>query len=203
MKTGQIIAVLFLIIVVALAVFLFYRPGGSQPSGSEDVLKGTIKALVKNSPNSIHVTVPSFKNRSRIPTKYTCDGADVSPEINIGNVPSDAKSIAIIMYDPDAPSGIFYHWGLYNIPPSTAHIPEGLPESVNTDYGLQLRNSFGGIGYGGACPPKGHGTHRYVILVLALDTTLDLPPYTMIPQFIDAAKTHVIAYGVYIGLYSR
>jgi len=196
-----VLACLIIIAVLAVGLALYYsaimRPGGAP------LIPEELDELVKGKPQSITVSSPAFPNGGSIPAKYTCDGDDVSPEIRISGVPQNAQTLMLIMYDPDAPGGTFYHWALYNIPPDTTAIPEGLPKAPATKYGLQALNSFGGMGYGGPCPPWGHAPHRYVILILALDTMLSTPPEITIAQLIQAAKGHVIAYGIYMGTYSR
>ncbi len=152
---------------------------------------------------SLRVESKAFTNGSRIPGKYTCVGEDVSIPITIGNTPPNTKSLLLIMYDPDAPYHVFYHWILYNIPASTIEIPEGLEKTGETEYGLQGVNDFGKVGYGGPCPSPGHGVHRYVVLVLALDKELDLDTKASLDQVISQASGHVIAYGYIIGTYSR
>ena len=89
------------------------------------------------------------------------------------------------------------------MPPDTLEIPEDIPKTPITDYGMQGRNDFGKIGYGGPCPPKGHGSHRYFFVVVALDIELDLPPGASLSDIVNAAKDHVLAYGEYMGVYNR
>ena len=152
----------------------------------------------------MRVQIPAFSNGSRIPQIYTCDGEDINPEIVITDVPEEARSLAIVVYDPDAPLGIFYHWLLYDIPVngSTVVVPEALPKSFETAYGYQGINDFGRIGYNGPCPPRGHGVHRYYFLVVALDTRLP-PQRIKARDFLELVKGHVIAEAEYMGTYSR
>ncbi|WFO76394.1 YbhB/YbcL family Raf kinase inhibitor-like protein [Desulfurococcaceae archaeon MEX13E-LK6-19] len=151
----------------------------------------------------IKVSSPAFGFGGKIPVKYTCDGEDISPPLLIKGVPPSAKSLVLIMYDPDAPGGTFYHWIMYNIEPKNMSLPENIPPEPETPYGLQGINDFNKIGYSGPCPPPGLGTHRYYILVLALDTKLDLEPGASKEEVINALKNHVIAYGYYMGVYGR
>lgn len=163
----------------------------------------SIERALEGAPKSIEVKIPVFKYGGRIPVKYTCDGEDVSPPIEISGVPSGAKTLALIMYDPDAPIGVFYHWGLYNIPLDKTSLPENIPKTRETSYGLQASNDFGSIGYGGPCPPPGHGTHRYFFLVVALNKPLDVEPGVSVRKLPEYIKGKAIAYGVYMGTYSR
>ncbi len=144
-----------------------------------------------------------FKNGELIPKKYTCDGEDISPPLELVNLSPKAKSIAIIMEDPDAPMGTFTHWIIWDIPP-THKIPEGIPrgkEITKPFKAYQGRNDFGYYGYGGPCPPKGK-PHRYVFKVYVLDTVLNLKDATK-EQLLKAMRGHIIQYGELVGLYGR
>jgi len=110
-----------------------------------------------------------FEHEGMIPEKYTCDGANVAPVLKISDVPKKAKSLALIVDDPDAPVGLWVHWVLYNIPPKTAEIDENnLPKG--TTAGM---TNFGFTKWGGPCPPD--GMHRYYFKLYALDENLKLP----------------------------
>ena len=152
--------------------------------------------------NAIDVKSSAFKNGEIIPSKYTCDGKNVSIPLNIENFPKETKSFAVIMDDPDAPIGTFIHWVIYNIPSNFTNLPENIPNVPILKYGiLQGRNDFGKIGYGGPCPPN--GTHRYFIKVYALDKVLNLNPKLTKQQLLNSIKTHIIEKATIIGLYSR
>ncbi len=151
----------------------------------------------------LKVSSPVFNNGERIPDKYTCMGKDVSPPLTIENIPKDTVELALIMYDPDAPIGIFYHWLLYAIPPDKNNLPEAIPREETTEYGVQGINDFGNIGYGGPCPPPGHGVHRYYFLVVALKEEIGLAPGANAREVLDAISGKVIGYGVLYGTYSR
>lgn len=162
-----------------------------------------LEEAVNGKPMVIKVSSPAFSFGGEIPQRYTCDGEDYSPPIRIDGVPVNARSLVLIMYDPDAPKGTFYHWIMYNIPPKNITLPENIPAKPETPYGLQGVNDFGVVGYKGPCPPPGLGKHRYYILVMALDTILDLKPGASKEEVINALKDHVIAYGYYMGVYGR
>jgi Raf kinase inhibitor-like YbhB/YbcL family protein len=161
-----------------------------------DLVKSVAKEVIS-------VKSPAFNHGERIPTKYTCDGSDVSPPLRIDNVPEEATELALIMYDPDAPIGIFYHWLLYSIDPSIRELPENVPKEEETEYGIQGINDFDRIGYGGPCPPPGHGRHRYYFLVVALREESGLTAGANASEVLDAIKDKVIGYGVLMGTYSR
>ena len=142
------------------------------------------------------ITSSAFQQAASIPSKFTCDGADASPPLQISDVPSGAKSLVLIVDDPDAPSGLFTHWIVWNIPPQTGSIDEG-----SSPKAVQGTNDFGKSGYGGPCPPA--GTHRYYFRIFALDRELDLSFGAKRAQIDAAIKGHVIAQGELMGRYSR
>ena len=185
----------------AIGFYMFEHRGGGGGSAVSVPLPGWLGSA----PRVIEVSSPDFSMGGRIPERFTCDGEDVSPEILIGNVPPEAKSIALIMYDPDAPAGWFTHWVLYDVPPTVARIPRAVPpRPVVEGLGLQGVNDFGRIGYGGPCPPRGHGVHRYIFLVVALDVPrTGLPPGASLGQLVERIQGHIVGYGYTYGTYSR
>ncbi len=190
----KLLIALFIVIIVIIIVVFYINYLRLRLTGT------SILGLVEDKPKNIIFKVSGFRNNTTIPTKYTCDGDNVSPEIVIEKVPPEAKSLVLIVYDPDAPHGIFYHWILYNIPASTKVIPENVTREKATRWGLQGINSFGYIGYGGPCPPPG-ARHRYVFLLMALDKNLDLPPGAPYADVIEDIRDHIIGYGIYVGYY--
>lgn len=148
----------------------------------------------------------TFLNYSQIPTRYTCNGSNISPALGWTNLPRGARSLVLILEDPDAPdpdapSMTWVHWILYNISPLSHGIPEGVaPEELPPGTLLGL-NDWHYVGYGGPCPPMGR--HRYVHRLLALDTLLpdlDCPNKLKLER---AAKGHILAQAELIGLYQR
>ena len=142
------------------------------------------------------ITSSAFQQGGNIPTKLTCDGEDMSPPLQITGVPAEAKSLALITDDPDAPGGLFTHWLIWNIPPQTNSIAEG-----SAPKGVQGTNDFGKSGYGAPCPPS--GMHRYFFRVFALDRELDLRSGAKRSQLEAAIKGHVIGQGELMGRYAR
>ena len=137
-----------------------------------------------------------------IPKKHTCDGDDISPPLEWESVPENAKSIALISDDPDAPMGTWVHWVYYDIPVSINGLPENLTPVENPEIGgKQGTNDFGRIGYGGPCPPG--GTHRYYFKIYALDTTLNLSPGAEKKKLLEAMEGHIIEQAQTIGKYKR
>ena len=142
------------------------------------------------------ITSSAFNEGGNIPSKFTCDGSDTSPPLQLTSVPPGAKSLVLIADDPDAPGGLFTHWLLWNIPPQTNSISEG-----TAPKGVHGTNDFGKSGYKGPCPPP--GTHRYSFKVFALDRELDLRSGAKRRQVDAAMKGHVIAQAELVGRYSR
>ena len=113
----------------------------------------------------MEIKSPAFSEGQAIPSKYTCDGKDVSPPITWSETPRGTKSLALIADDPDAPMGTWVHWVIYNLPPGTRQLPEELPTDGRLPDGtIQGKTDFGRAGYGGPCPPS--GTHRYFFRLL-------------------------------------
>jgi Raf kinase inhibitor-like YbhB/YbcL family protein len=145
---------------------------------------------------TMKITSSAFHEGANIPSKFTCDGSDTSPPLQIAGVPSGAKSLVLIVDDPDAPSGLFTHWLVWNIPPQTGSIAEG-----SAPKGVQGANDFGKSGYGGPCPPP--GTHRYSFKIFALDRELELRSGAKRSQVDAAMKGHIIAQGELVGRYAK
>ena len=153
-------------------------------------------ALFAAAGTKMKITSSAFQEGGNIPSKFTCDGANTNPPLQIFDVPAEAKSLVLVMDDPDAPSGLFTHWAVWNISPQATAIAEG-----STPKGVQGTNDFGKSGYGGPCPPS--GAHRYYFRVFALDRELDLRSGAKRSQLDAAMKGHVIAQGELMGRYSR
>ena len=149
------------------------------------------------SEHAMKLSSPDFSDGGNIPERFTCQGKDVSPTLTIGGVPKEAKSLVLIVDDPDAPAGNFTHWLMWNILPTLTEIVGNKPPS----HAVQGVNDFGKNNYRGPCPPP--GIHRYFFKLYALDTTLALPP-TSKRKVVDAAiKGHIIADATLMGMYSR
>jgi len=145
---------------------------------------------------------PVFTEGAMIPTKYTCDGQNISPPLEWKNAPADTKSFVLISDDPDAPMGIWVHWVVYNIPPDMMNLDEDIrPEKEFKNGMRQGSNDWPEIGYGGPCPPG--GTHRYYFKLYALDTILDLKPGATKAQLLKAMKGHILAEAQLMGKYKR
>src|SRR5688572_4136422 len=135
-----------------------------------------------------------FSHKGHIPPKYTCEGRDINPPLEVSNIPEGTKTLAVIMEDPDAPRGVFDHWIVWNISPN-----EAIAEQTNP--GISGTNDFGKTGYGGPCPPS--GVHRYFFKVYALDTKLDLLAGADKNALLEAMSEHILAEGELMGLYQK
>lgn len=144
----------------------------------------------------MQLTSPEFKSMGFIPAKFTCDGQDINPALEINGVPEAAKSLALIVDDPDAPRGTWVHWVVFNIPPATGRIEE------NSMPGKQAINTAGQSSYHGPCPPS--GSHRYFFKLYALDTLLNLEEnYTDKGRLEKAMQGHILDKAELIGVYNR
>jgi Raf kinase inhibitor-like YbhB/YbcL family protein len=146
----------------------------------------------------LKVSSPSFENGGLIPAKFTCDGENFSPEINWEGVPENAQSLSLICDDPDAPSGDFVHWVVFNIPVEVNGFKENARVSEIADLGS---TDFGRPGYGGPCPPS--GTHHYHFKVYALDEMLEIDKNIDKYDLLDKMEGHILAKGELVGLYRR
>ncbi|MBM2816576.1 MAG: Phospholipid-binding protein [Ignavibacteria bacterium] len=152
---------------------------------------------------SISITSPDFTQGGIIPVKFTCDGDDKSPRFTFSDIPDNAKSLAVICLDPDAPNGTFYHWLIYNIPPTLKGFIEGIPKNRQLQNGsLQGKNDYGQIGYNGPCCPKG-STHRYFFRLYALDVMLKISGGANDNELERAMKDRVIAQGELMAKFKR
>lgn len=154
-------------------------------------------------PPTLEVTSGAFPPGGQIPVAFTCDGANISPPISWSAVPQGTAAIALLFTDPDAPSGTFVHWVVYNIPPGTGGLSAGTPGGNILPAGsLQGTNDMGRAGYGGPCPPGGK-PHHYHFTVYALDTPLNLPGTRDGRMLEGAMAGHILARGEITGLYQR
>ena len=152
--------------------------------------------------NEIKVTSVAFQQGQPIPRQYTCAGVNISPPLEWSGLPKTAKTIAIVVNDPDAPGGSWIHWVLYNVPADNIGFVENVPMSETLKAGgFQGKNDFGKIGYGGPCPPS--GTHRYFFKLYAVDAELPLKAGATWPELEKALDDHVVGQGQLMGTYSR
>jgi Raf kinase inhibitor-like YbhB/YbcL family protein len=145
----------------------------------------------------MELTSAAFENNGAIPTKYTCQGEGLSPELTIKEVPSAAKALALTVDDPDAPHGTFDHWVVYNFAPTTATIAEGAAPAGGTE-GV---NGTGKPGYMGPCPPS--GVHHYHFKLYALDGPVGLEAGASKEELLSAMRGHIVAQTELIGTYEK
>ena len=152
---------------------------------------------------TLRLTTGAFENAGRIPRRFTCDGANVSPPLAWSGVPPEARSFAIVCSDPDAPGGTFHHWAIFDIPSGTAALAEDCARGGSGEWHEAL-NDFGKKGYGGPCPPRGHGDHHYHFRLFALATErLPLGPRPSCRDVERAARDHLVAEAEVVGIYAR
>lgn len=169
---------------------------GARDGPANEAQGGT--AVENATLTKLDLTSTAFEDGQPIPRQYSCDGGDQPPPLSWGEPPAGTKSFALIVDDPDAPSGLFRHWGVFDIPASTRSIREG------QSAGSQAVNGFGKSGYGGPCPPPGHGLHHYHFKLYALDVEqLGLGADTKVEQVESEAQNHLIAKGELVGTYER
>src|SRR5205823_11908781 len=158
-------------------------------------------------PMSLQITSEAFRPEQPIPRKYTADGQDLSPPLHITGIPKQARELALIVDDPDAPRDEpFVHWVMYKIPADQTDLPEAISPAAKPDSpagAIQGKNSFGKIGYGGPAPPPGHGTHHYRFHFYALDEPLEVKAALDNKALIAAMAGNILDEGELVGTYER
>lgn len=143
----------------------------------------------------MNITSPAFEDGDSIPSKYSCDGVNTSPQLDIANAPAGTASLVLIMDDPDAPGGTWDHWIAYDIAPTDTI------SAANDSVGTGGVNSWGETGYGGPCPPS--GTHRYFFRVFALDAVLGLGEGSDSEAVTAALEGHVLSEATLMGTFAH
>lgn len=193
---------LFLLAAGGLVYYTMAPPAEKSPSDlrsmptSERIAETSTASQITVTTTLMKLTGSAFENNGEIPQKYTCDGEDVSPALAISEVPEGARTLALIVDDPDAPAGDWVHWVVFNIPASTSSIGEG-----SAPAGVEGTTDFGRTGWGGPCPPS--GTHRYFFKLYALDTELKLDSSTTKAQLETAMTGHILDRAQLMGTYKR
>jgi len=183
MKKSVFPYALIIIIVLASAVGYFF----------------VYKTKLVTAPTNSMLTISSsaFEPEQMIPKQYTCDGGNINPSLIIKGAPSEARSLTLIVDDPDAPNGTWVHWVVWNIDPTAKEISENSVPAGSVE-GI---TSFGKPGYGGPCPPS--GTHRYFFKLYALDTILDIPASSKKEELEKAMQGHIVDQAELMGTYAR
>ncbi|MFA6194988.1 MAG: YbhB/YbcL family Raf kinase inhibitor-like protein [Patescibacteria group bacterium] len=195
MKKGLILIVLLL--VAAAGIFYLFSRNSRSFSTSSDIDQLEEQANYNSSLNNMLTITSVFSNGGQIPDTYGCHGSDVNPPLNFSGVPTGAQSLALIVDDPDAPSGDWVHWLIFNIDPKIQGITE---DSVPAGAILGMTSS-GKAEYGGPCPPS--GTHHYHFKLYVLDTILDLSASAKKSSLLSAMKGHIISQAELVGTYSQ
>jgi Raf kinase inhibitor-like YbhB/YbcL family protein len=171
------------------------NPAANQAKGNQAMENATL--------TRISLTSSAFQDGQAIPSQYSCDGAGQSPPLAWSEPPQGTKSFALVVDDPDAPSGTFHHWGAYDIPASVRSLDAGAGNSASAPF-AQAVNDAGNAGYKGPCPPPGNGPHHYRFKLHALDVDrLSVPPNPKIPDVERAAQEHAIGGAELTGIYER
>ncbi len=181
----------------AFVLLILGALGGLLAACASSDARATLKAASGSTIGGLTVTSTAFSDGGNIPRQYSCQGQGTSPEIEWNGAPAGAQSYALIVEDPDAPSGTFIHWVAYDIPASQTQISEGAGQ-----VGKSGRNGARQLGYTPPCPPS--GTHRYIFNVYALDVpTLNLPEGATRDQVTGAMQGHVLAQAALTGKYQK
>ena len=181
------------LLAVALSIVLASCGTGTRATNQTNGNSTMTSTLTK-----ISLTSDAFADGQPIPKQYSCDGANQPPALKWGEAPQETKSFALVIDDPDAPSGTFRHWGVFDIPASARGIGAG------QHVGTEANNDKGTLGYTGPCPPTGHGVHHYHFKLFALDTEhLGLGANAKVVDVENAAGTHLLGQGELIGTYER
>lgn len=152
----------------------------------------------------MRLTSTVFEDNGIIPVRYTCDGENISPPFAWSELPKGTRGFALFCDDPDAPSGVFHHWCVYNIPVFWQGIGEDCNGKTCNGGVTEAINSFGKAGYGGACPPKGGGPHHYRFRLEALNVaTIHADPAATCEQIAALTQPHVVETAVLVGLFER
>lgn len=160
-------------------------------------------AAEKTGKDPMQLTSTAFTEGAAIPARHTCDARNTSPPLKWSGIPASARSLALIVDDPDAPVGTWVHWVLYDLPAATSELAEDVPKSQQlADGAKQGLNDFRQLGYGGPCPPHGN-PHRYFFKLYALDAVLDLKPGSTKRELERAMEKHILAHAQLMGTYQR
>jgi len=191
-----LLAVLLIGVLVGVAVGVWRGRVGLKGS-DEGIAHQEGKTSISIKSNTMEISSVAFTKDGTVPVKYTCDGDNINPPLAISGVPEGSQSLVLIVDDPDAPTGTWTHWTVWNIKPDTKEIKENsVPEGS-----VQGTTSDGSVGYHGPCPPS--GAHRYFFKLYALDSELNLDKSAKVDQLVSAMNPHVISQAELMGKYSR
>ena len=189
MPAKQALIAVFVVVLIIGSYFIFKKLNNFFPPKANQPMEGENKTM--------KIESSAFNNNETIPKKYTCDGENINPPLEFSEIPDSAKSLVLIVDDPDAPAGTWTHWIIWNIDSKITMIKENSVPQGSTEG---ITNS-GKAGYSGPCPPS--GTHRYFFKIYALDNKLNIPPDTSRANLEKEMSGHILAKGELVGLYSR
>ena len=179
---------------------------GRDRGGQETTTAETPQETTTATDGAFAISTGAWENGETVPTRYTCEGENVSPPFTVSNPPDGTEAFALVMDDPDAPDPPFVHWLAWNIPADTREIPENVARGETVDAlggGAQGANGTGELGYVGPCPPEGDPQHTYLFSLYALDAPLDLDPGAEYRRVVDAVMRNAVARSRYVGQYER
>jgi Raf kinase inhibitor-like YbhB/YbcL family protein len=189
----KLLVIFIILVILAVGGFFIYKYSGqtkttfSEPEANNQT----------NTTTAMTISSPAFLDGQSIPKQYTCDGDGINPPLEFSGVPAEAKSLALLLEDPDAPGGTWIHWLMWNISPSTNQIAENsVPQEATQGQGSSGQNV-----YGAPCPPS--GIHHYIFTVYALSSELSLPSYSTSTNLQSAMQDHIISQAQLTGLYGR
>ena len=198
-----------LLLVTSLTVAMYMRTGAEAHEirgwrgAATSTARPAAAPAVANTEGAMQVNSKIISPGGEFPKRDTCDGGDISPHLAWSDVPASAKSLVLILDDPNAPGGVFTHWLLWDIPAAVRELAENAPKTAQLPAGgSQGRNDFGKLGYGGPCPPPGK-PHRYFFRLYALDTVLGLKAGAGRGELERAMRGHAVARGELMGRYGR
>ena len=181
--------IIFTILLLAVAIGFFYLLKLDHTPEDQEI--GNITSA------NMEISSTQFTNNGKFPVKYTCDGQDINPPLAFSGTPEEMQSLVLIVDDPDAPSGTWVHWTVFNIDPKTTEIKENsVPQKA-----IEGLTSYDTQGYKGPCPPS--GTHRYFFKIYALDTILELDKTAKFSDIEQKMEGHILDQAEIIGLYTR
>lgn len=197
MKKLAIFTILIIVCILTFIFFTFYNKDKKKTASVSETKSQTKTEKLEETKASMKIISTVFDQNQKIPTKYTCDGENISPPLQFLDLPENIKSLALIVDDPDAAAKTWIHWVVYNINPDVKDVEEdGIPEG-----GTEGMTDFGRAGYGGPCPSS--GSHRYFFKLYALDTVLDLPQSATKQMVEEKMQGHTLDKVELIGLYGR
>jgi Raf kinase inhibitor-like YbhB/YbcL family protein len=174
----------------------------ASPGCGQSAMTG--RAEARRTAMALTISSPAFPPNGAIPSRYTCEGAGLSPPLTWSGVPEGARSLALVVEDPDAPSGVFCHWSAFDVPPDRPGLAEGYGAGRPGDGFREGVNDYGKPGYGPPCPPPGHGPHHYHFRLLALrEPRLGVAGAPRCAQILQAARAAALAEAELVGTYER